>query len=226
VVWLEPVSEPRFDPYAAPLSDRVGQHAETRSSPVRSGALMVLLGEAGRSLLWRMNSAIALLYRSWPDSTIPNRVIKLLGAAVVLWGAWRLTGERFPTSGRVATRILAAVAFGGNVARLVFALMGAAAVAAEPATMLIDALAVSACVLCVVPTLGDAGMRGWAVSASLLAGVYLAVSAVSAFVVLATGEGAHIGAASGALVRGLISMTMLALCAWAIAIASRLPRLT
>jgi hypothetical protein len=35
----------------------------------------VLVGEAGRSILWRLNAGVALLYRSWPDATIPNRII-------------------------------------------------------------------------------------------------------------------------------------------------------
>jgi hypothetical protein len=213
--------EPPFDPYAAPAA--LGDRASTgSSSPARSGAFLVLAGEAGRSVLWRLNATLALLYRRWPDPTVPNRIIKLLGALLVVWGAWRLTREPVRSFVRVATRVLVAIALGGHVARLFLAAMGATAFASEPVTTVVDAAAISACALCVVPVLRAGGRRGWAVGAILLAAAYLLACTLSVVVLLATREGWHAGLASSAT-RGVLSLVMLGLAVSAAAILARIP---
>jgi hypothetical protein len=218
------MSEPRFDPYAAPGA--VGSVAPPGRglSLSRGGALLVLCGEAGRSLLWRLNAGIGLVYRSWPDTTVPNRVIKLLGALLVLWGAWRLTREGVSAFARVATRVLAAIAVGGHVARLVFALTDVSAFASEPAMIFVDALAVSACALCVVPAFRAGPTRGAAAGAILLAAAYFVASTSSALLLLATGRGVHFNLGSDTVLRSAISLSLLAIGAWAAVLVSRLPR--
>jgi hypothetical protein len=215
------MSEPRFDPYAAPGAVASAAARVARTSGARSGAYLVLFGEAGRSLLWRLNAGIGLVYRSWPDTTVPNRVIKLLGAVLVLLGAWRLTREGVGAFARVATRLVVVVALGGHVARLVFALTDVTAFASEPATTVLDALAVSACALCAVPVLRAGATRGWAVGAIVLAAAYLGASIASALLFLATAPGVYGGPVRGSLLRGAISVTFLALGGLAAAVAAR-----
>jgi hypothetical protein len=222
MLYVRPVGEPPFDPYAPPGAAASRAMPALPRSPVRTGAFVVLLGEASRSILWRLNGAIGLAYPGWPDATVPNRVIKLLGAVVVAWGAWLLTRERVPAFARVATRTLVAMALVGHFARLVFALVDVTAFASEPATMIVDAVALSACVLCTVPALRVAAGGRWARSGVLLAVAYLAVSVASASLLLASASPmAHVG---GAGLRGAISLAMVALGGWGVMIAAHLPR--
>jgi hypothetical protein len=217
------MSQPRFDPYAAPGAVASVVAPGARPSRARSGAFLVLLGEAGRSLLWRLNAAIGFVYPSWPDTTVPNRIIKLLGALVVVWGAWRLTRDGVGAFARIVTRVLVVVALGGHVARLVLALMDVTASASEPATTLVDALALSACALCVVPVLRAGATRGWAVAAMLLAAAYLVASIASALVFLATAPGVYGSPVGGRVLRGAISLSFIALGGLAAAVAARVP---
>jgi hypothetical protein len=210
------------DPYAPP--GWTSPAAPKAAPPMRSGALMVLLGELGRSILWRLNGGIGLWYRAWPDTTLPNRLIKLAGAVLVLWGAWTLTRERVPAVLRMVTRSTATIALGGHVARVVFALTGVPALAAEPATMLLDGLAVSACILCVASALRSGPTPHRAIGVVFLAGTFLAVSIASVLLRLADGGGAHITLGVSTLLRGAISLAMLGLGAWAIVAVVRLPR--
>lgn len=217
------MKDPRFDPYAAPGAVASAAAPDARRSSARSGAFLVLLGEAGRSLLWRLNAGIGLAYPSWPDTTIPNRVIKLLGALLVLWGAWRLTREGVSSFARIATRVLVAVALGGHVARLALALVDVTASASEPAMTFVDGVALSACALCVVPVLRTVPTRGWALVAILLAAAYLLVSTASALVLVALAPGVHGGPVGGSVLRGVISLSFLALGGLAAGVAARLP---
>jgi len=220
VVWVHRLTGPPFDPYAAPGAVASATAPGARRSSARSGALLVLSGEVGRSLLWRLNAGIGLAVRSWPDTTVPSRVIKLLGALLVLWGAWRLTREGVSASARVATRVLVAVALGGHVARLVLALMDVTAFASEPAMTFVDALAVSACALCVVPVLRAGSTRGAAVGAVLLAVAYFVTSTASALLLLA---GEHGGLGSDRVLRGVVSLSFLVLAGWAAGVVARVP---
>lgn len=185
---------------------------------------MVLAGDAGRAVLWRLNAAIGILYPSWPHPTIPNYVIKLLGAVLVLLGAWSLTQGQVPALARVATRSLASIALVGHVARLAFALMSAAAFAWEPVTTLLDAVAVSACILCVAPMVRTNPTRRWVGSATLLAAAYLMVSAASALLLLATGPGTRIRLDGSAILRAALSLIMIGLAAWGVTIIAQVPR--
>jgi hypothetical protein len=218
------LNDPRFDPYAAPGVLGSAAARSTDVSPVRTGAWMVLVGDAGRAILWRLNAAIAILYPSWPHPTILNYVIKLLGAVVVLSGAWSLTQGQVPALARAATRSLASIALGGHVARLAFALLSAAAFAWEPATTLLDAVAVSACILCVAPRVHADPTRRWVGSATLLAAAYLMVSATSALLLLATGPGTHIRLDGSAIPRAALSVIMIGLAAWGVTILVQVPR--
>jgi hypothetical protein len=213
---------PPFDPYAAPGAVAPATPPGARTSSARGAAFLVLFGEAGRSLLWRLNAGIGLVVRSWPDTTIPNRCIKLLGAAVVLRGAWRLTRE-VSTFARVATRVLVAIALGGHVARLVFALTDVTASASESAMTFVDGLAVSACVLCVVPVLRAGANAAGVLGARLLAAAYAVVSTASALLLLATASGVHVSLGPDRVLRGAVSLSFLALGAWGASLAASLP---
>jgi hypothetical protein len=221
MVWVRPLDPPSFDPYAAP--NAVATATASGGSSVRSGAFLVLFGEVGRSLLWRMNSALNLAYPRWPDPMVSNRIIKVLGAVVILWGGWRLTDGAARSLARVAPRLLLAVALGGHLARLLL-LVGSRGhgPAPEAATNLVDAVALSACTLCLVPVLRAGARRGWAVSAVFLAAAYLFASIVSTVDFLGP-KNWHFALLSTTVLRPFLSLTMLALGAWAGAIAAHLP---
>ena len=138
----------RMLPPARPLREPCPHCRGRPSAPVRSSCSSAK--RAARSS-GAFNGAIGLAYPDWPDSTVPNRVIKLLGAAVVARGAWLLTRERVPAFARVATRMLVAIALVGHFARLVLALLDVTAFASEPATTVVDAVALSACVAAPYP---------------------------------------------------------------------------
>jgi hypothetical protein len=94
--------------------------------------------------------------------------------------------------------------------------------APEAATNLVDAVALSACAVCLAPVLRSAAGRGWAASAVFLAAAYLLVSIVSTVDLLGPNPW-HVGRLSTTVLRPLLSLAMLALGAWAGAIAAHLP---
>jgi hypothetical protein len=176
----------------------------------------VLVAEALRSLLWRVNGAVALLWPVMSNGAVSttNRTIKLLGAIGVLWGARSLTVESGGPGLRVVTRVLATVALGANAARVVLALAGALDPWSESAALLLDGLTITACALCVASKFDSGGSRGSARGARAFAVVYFVVAGVGAML-SALPRNDH-GMRAG------VSLAMLALGGWGIAMVVRL----
>jgi hypothetical protein len=167
---------------------------------------------------WRLNRTLASVVDAWPDPTLGNRVIRLIGAAGVLWGVWGLTREPVPLSPalRLTTRLLAVACLAGSSARLLLlAAIGTNEWVSEPASTLVDGLAMVGCGACCVRLLRSMGDRGWARSAWACSVAYLLATALRVIaLVRAAGDGTGNGWA--------LSLAMLTLGVWAWVIASRL----
>jgi hypothetical protein len=224
------------NPYVAPALVEQSA-ASTSAAPVRRDAFVVLLAEASRSILWRLNSALYFI-SGWPDPRVSNRVIKLLGAVVVFWGAWRLAAVPSHSLVRPVVRAVVAISVGGHAARLLLVDSGGGGLPLEAATNLVDAVALSACALCLVPLLRATAGRGWASSAAILATAYLLVSVFGAVDLLRPSEWLDMDASVAAArrhdavglarlsvttPRAFVSLALWGLATWACVIAAHLP---
>jgi len=204
------------NPYAPP---RAAAPGSTSVAPWRllawRGAAIVVACEAARSVGWRLSLGLAQWMGGWSGAFVVSRVIKLIGAAAVLWGAWVLTREPVPASPplRAATRLLVIASVAGSAARLLLAAAGIIEYVSEPVSMGVDALAMVACAACCAHLLRSVDDPRGAHSAWVCSAVYVVATALRALVlVLERWNGAS----------GLISFAMIALGVWGWRIASRL----
>jgi hypothetical protein len=206
-VSLNPYLPPQVVPASAPWC-----------AVARRGATLVVACEAARSIAWRLNSAMAIVHRGWPDPTYSNRVIRVLGAAGMIWGACRLTDISVPLHARLrtVTRALTVVGLAAHGARLLLALAGTMETVSEPTTILVDALAMAACGASGAHLLRRDHQPGWARSAYACSVLYLLASSLRVLVLVSAGNVSVKNATA------LLSLVMVILGFWAWAIASRL----
>jgi hypothetical protein len=178
-------------PYAPPGAASTADDADRSIDDVRRGALLVVVLDAARSLLWRGVSSVALAYPAASPSLFgiraANIFIKLVGAGGILFAVRLLTrpsraGVSVPGAG--LARTCAAIAVAAHALRLVLALSSAEAAVSwlEGLTTLLDGIMICSAAFCLGSFFAAARIPEPPLSARVLGVMYLAATTGGAWV--------------------------------------------
>jgi hypothetical protein len=192
---LDPYAPPAAGPPVPERGALDGDDLAGWRKRVRRGAALVVVSELARSILWRLGLAAATVFSLSADPAEHLEggkveslraigqsfalLVKLVGAIGVTTGVFLATSRPprplgTPAGFRLVTRGLAVVALAGHAVRWLLHIGPSHPPnGLEPATNLLDALAIAACTFAVAPLFRAAG-RGGAVLAGLGLG-YLAL---------------------------------------------------